>query len=76
MKPKHDDLVPCDGFRHEEEEGPAPLAHWNADYQWARCEDCQEAAYDRYCDKLYEGGGGVTIEEQYQAAAAAKRSLK
>ena len=44
------------------------------------CDSCatseDEAAYERSCADYYGGSGPVTLNEQYQAAAAVKRSQR
>ena len=44
------------------------------------CEDCRdaasEAAWEQFCEDYYGGSGPVTLQEQYQAAAAIKRSQR
>lgn len=39
------------------------------------CDSCAEAAYERFQARYYGGSTPVTVQEQYDAAAAEKRRL-
>ena len=58
-----------------EREGTKPSG-WDT----VMCEDCQdrasEAAWESFMEDYYGGGGPVTINEQYQAAAKERAELR
>jgi len=41
-----------------------------------RRSDMQEAAWERHCETLMEGGGGPSLQEQQQAAYKIKHGLR
>ena len=47
---------------------------------WCRneivCEHCRERAYDAHQERLMEGGGGPSLDEQHRAAWEEKRRLR
>lgn len=50
------------------------------EHGYCLCDDCRdavaEAQYESFCEAYYGGSGPVTINEQYQAAAKARRELR
>ena len=65
--------LPCDS-------GCGRRGTHNDDLGEVVCADCEttrnEAAYERSLEDYYGGSGPVTLDEQYQAAAAIKRSQR